>query len=158
MSKKSITKIIVKRPGAILMLFFALLVISILMTGLIDFEQDIFKVLPQKNPVFKVLVHALKTSSAQNKLFFLVKSPDDSEELINKGKNLVRDLQSIRIDNSPAFEGVTFQKTGAFSIENFQDLLSCFLKKPELFLTQNDFPRLVHHEHRVDREAEQALK
>jgi len=142
MPKKSITKIIVKRPGAILMLFFALLVISILMTGLINFEQDIFKVLPQKNPVFKVLVHALKTSSAQNKLFFLGKSPDDSEELINKGKTLVRDLQAIRIDNSPAFEGVTFQKTGAFSTEDFQDLLSYFLRKPELFLAQNDLPRL----------------
>ncbi len=138
----AITRTIVNRPGAVLVLFFALLVTSILITGLIKFEQDIFKVLPQKNPAFKVLAHALKNSSAQNKLFFLIKGPDNSEALIREGTDLVRAFQSVRIDNKPAFQNVTFQKTGALSSEDFQELLSSFLRRPELFLAQDDVPNL----------------
>ncbi len=142
MKESAIVRTIVKRPGAVLLLFFVLLIISIFMTGLIDFEQDIFKVFPQKSPIFKVLVHALKSSSAQDKLFLLVSGPDDSETLIREGSGLVRDLEAVRIDGKPAFKSVTFQKTGAFSNEEFQDLLYCFLKRPEFFLAQEDISRL----------------
>ncbi|MBW1900897.1 MAG: MMPL family transporter [Deltaproteobacteria bacterium] len=141
----AITRTIVNRPGAVLLVFFALFVISVFMTGLIEFEQDIFKVLPQKGPVFKVLVHALKTSTAQNKLFFLLREPNKPERLLNAGTDLIRDLEAIKVDGKPAFESVSFQKTGAISSGGFHELLAMFLKRPELFLTQEDLHELSDH-------------
>jgi predicted RND superfamily exporter protein len=139
------TRIIVKKPTLVLLVFFALFVISVLMTGLIEFEQDVFKVLPQKDPVFKVLVHALKTSTAQNKLFFLLREPNKPERLLDAGADLIRDLEAIKVDGKPAFESVSFQKTGAISSKGFHELLAMFLKRPELFLTQEDLPELSGH-------------
>ena len=142
MQKQTLISILINRPGVVLLLFSGLLLISILMTGLLEFEQDIFKVLPQNNPVVKVLIHALKTSTAQNRLLLVVSGPEDAQKLIRSGKDLIRDLESIRIDEKPVFETISFQKTGAFSSEDFLELLSCYLKRPELFIAQEDLPRL----------------
>jgi len=140
--KKRIIKTIATQPGRILITFSLLFITAFLMTGLLDFEQDIFKVLPLQNRTFKVLSHALKTSSGQNRLYLLVKSTKDPDTLIPSAEKFSNDLRGIVIDGQPAFAQVTFKKIDAVSLKDTQDLLIQFLNKPELFLTHQDIPRL----------------
>jgi predicted RND superfamily exporter protein len=140
--KKRIIKIIVNQPGKILMAFSLLFITAFLMTGLLNFEQDIFKVLPLKNRTFKVLAHALKTSSGQNRIYLLLKGPKTHDALITSAENFSTDLREIVIDGTPAFTQVTFKKIDAISQKDTQELLIQFLNKPELFLTSKDLPRL----------------
>ena len=74
-------KSIEKHPGKVLLFFCALLMASVLMTGLLKFERDIFELLPRDNPTFQVLIHAMKRSTAQDRLFVLVKSKADGKNL-----------------------------------------------------------------------------
>ncbi|MBW1984686.1 MAG: MMPL family transporter, partial [Deltaproteobacteria bacterium] len=140
--KNRIIKTIATKPGKILIAFSLLFITAFLMTGLLDFEQDIFKVLPLQNRTFKVLVHALKTSSGQNRLYLLVKSSKDPDMLITSAEKFSNDLRGIVIDGQSAFAQVTFKKIDAVSLKDTEELLIQFLNKPELFLTREDLPRL----------------
>ena len=101
---KIIVNTLIKRPGTILLSFGILFIISFFMTGMLSFEQDVFKALPLKNPVFKVLIHAMRTSAAENRLYILVRPvDDDSRDLIEAGRGIAKALRLIRINNKPAF-------------------------------------------------------
>jgi predicted exporter len=134
---------IVNHPARVLLSFGLLFIAAVLMTGIVRFEQDIFKVLPLHNRTFKVLVHTLRTSTDQNRLYLLLKGAQDPEKLIDAGKNLSRDLRRIRIDGTPALTQVTSLKREAISTKDFEDLLIIYLTKPENFLTEQDLPRLT---------------
>lgn len=97
-----IVRTIKNRPGTVLLSFCFLFIIAVLMTGFLRFEQDIFKALPQHNRAFKVLVHALRTSTAQKRLYLLLKGPKNPQNLIEAGEDLADDLRRIRIHDKPA--------------------------------------------------------
>ncbi len=138
----SIAKTLIKRPGTVMILFFVLFAASVLMTGWIHFEQDIFEAFPQDSPELRILVHTLKTSTAQDKLYLLVTGPKDTQKLLEAGRQLCRELTRIRMKDRPAFKTVTLQKTGALSEEDFRSLMTRFFKRPETFLATKDLPRL----------------
>lgn len=138
-----ISRTIVNRPVRVLFSFGLLFITAVLMTGLLRFEQDIFKILPLHNRTFKVLIHALRSSTAQNRIYLLIKGPKDSQKLIDAGKNLSQDLRCIRIDGTPALTHVTSLKNEVIGTKDFQDLLTLYLTKPENFLTEQDLPDLT---------------
>ena len=138
-----IVKTLIKRPGTILLSFGILFIISFFMTGMLSFEQDVFKALPLKNPVFKVLIHAMRTSAAQNRLYILVRPvDDDSQNLIEVGKDVAAALRLIRIDNKSAFSRVTLLKAEAVGAGDFEEMLVRYLMQPESFITKEDTGRL----------------
>ena len=122
-----IIKTILKRPGWVILSFSFMLILAVLATGLISFERDIFKVLPQNSLTFKVLVHSLETSASQDKLYLLIKGPKNHETLIKAGVELVKELKDLRLNGEPAFREVSMLKTGALDTEDFEDLLQGFL-------------------------------
>ena len=85
-----VLKTILERPGKVLLSFSIVLIIAVLATGMIKFEKDIFKVLPQNSLTFKVLIHSFKTSSSQDKLYLLI-----------RGKNKFNDGIHQRSQKSP---------------------------------------------------------
>lgn len=137
-----ILKIIINRPGTVLLAFGLLLIIAVMTTGLLRFDQDIFRVFPQHNRRFQVLVHAFKSSLAQDRIFLLVEGPDDPQQLIADGKRFVEDINLIHINGKPAFNTATILKSEALSVQKFKDLLLTYLKNPGYFLTEEDLPRL----------------
>lgn len=160
--KNRIIKTIVNKPGSILIAFSLLFITAFLMTGLLDFEQDIFKVLPLQNRTFKVLAHALKTSSGQNRLYLLltIKSPQTSDTLIASAENFSNDLRGMVMDGEPAFTQVTFRKIDAVSAKDTEELLIQFLNTPELFLTNDDLPQLekiLTSTHAIESEVQKSL-
>ena len=137
---KSLVQAIVARPGAVLVSFGVLVAASVLMTGLLRFEQDIFAVLPRHNRTVKVLVHALQTSDAQDKLYILLSTTADTQQLIAAGQDMVGKLQGLALDSAPAFDHVTMLKNEAVTSREFSELLAVFHKNPEYFLVARDLP------------------
>lgn len=158
--KNRIINIIANHPGKVLIAFLFLFIAAFLMTGFLEFEQDIFKVLPSKNQTFKILSHALKTSSGQDRLYILVKGPKKPVALIQSADKFSNDLRAIVINNQPAFDQVTFRKIDAVRIKDTEKLIIQFLNKPELFLTREDSPRLkeiLSSTDRIDIRVQQSL-
>jgi len=137
---KFLVQAIVARPGAVLVSFGVLVAASVLMTGLLRFEQDIFAVLPRHNRTVKVLVHALQTSDAQDKLYILLSTTADTQQLIAAGQDMVGKLQGLALDSAPAFDHVTMLKNEAVTSREFSELLAVFHKNPEYFLVARDLP------------------
>jgi len=138
---KSIVRIIVTRNNTVLISFCVLIIASVLMTGLLRFEQDISSVLPRNNRTVKVLMHALQTSDAQDKLYILLLGQEDNQ-LIPAGDALVKKLREMRLGTAPAFDHVTAQKNEAVTSSEFTELLTVFHENPEYFLVAQDLPRL----------------
>lgn len=158
--KKKIIHIIANKPGRILIAFSLLFITAFLMTGLLEFEQDIFKVLPLHNRTFKVLTHSLKTSSAQNRLYLLVKGPEDPDALIASAEKLTDDLRNITINDRPALVQATFRKIDAVSIQDTEKLLIQYMHNPSLFITSKDLPRLeklLTSEDAIEKELKRSL-
>ncbi len=143
MNKISLTDTIIRRPVAVLAVFLVLFAAAVVMTGFLRFEQDIFKIMPQNTPAFQVLIHAFKTSTAQDKLYLLVTGPSNPDALVDVGNALCRDLEQVRENNMPAFKNVSFHKTGAVGDAEFQLLMRSFFEKPSIFLTAADLPVLA---------------
>ncbi|MFC1883447.1 RND family transporter [Thermodesulfobacteriota bacterium] len=137
-----ILKTILERPGRVLISFSIMLIIAVLATGLISFEKDIFKVIPQNSLTFKVLVHSFKTSSSQDKLYLLIRGKENHQELLSAAMELIKELKGIRIGEEQAFSEVSMLKAGALDTQDFENLLKGFLARPENFLTKNDLVEL----------------
>jgi predicted RND superfamily exporter protein len=155
-----ILETILKRPGKVILSFSGMLIIAILVTGLISFEKDIFKVLPQNSLPFKVLVHSFSTSSSQNKIYLLLTGHEDSDALLKSGMELSKDMKDIQIGGESAFSEVSILKTGALDTREFEDLLKGFLARPENFLCQDDLVELkalLNSRESMEKELEKSL-
>ena len=140
--KNYIVHTIVNRPGAVLISFFVAIIFSVLMTGLLKFEQDIFTVLPRHNRTVKALLHALQSSDAQNRLYVLVRGNGEAQRLIDAGKALAESLRGMRVKDTAAFAHVTLLKNEAVGSREFKDLLALYYEKPECFIAASDLQRL----------------
>ncbi|MCP4667373.1 MAG: MMPL family transporter, partial [Deltaproteobacteria bacterium] len=137
-----LSRTITKRPKRVLFSFGLLFILAVLLTGTLRFEQDIFKILPQHNRTFKVLMHALRSSTDQDSLYLLIRGPGDRRKLIEAGQALCNELKGIRVNGTAAFSKASSLKSEAIGTKGFQDLLIRYLSRPETFLTEKDLPRL----------------
>ncbi len=140
----SIPSLITRHPGRVLACFALLLLAAVLTTGSVRFERDIFEALPSSDPSFRVLVHAMRTSAADDKLYFLVREEEERgpDSLISACGELAERLKGISLDNQPAFSRVTMLKRESVTTEDFEDLLTTYTARPEIFLAEHDVPRL----------------
>ncbi|MDX9786181.1 MAG: MMPL family transporter [Desulfobacterales bacterium] len=158
--KSFIIRSIANTPGRVLLSFNVLLLAAVLVTGLLKFERDIFKLLPADNPTFQVLVHAMKRSTAQDRLFLLVTLRVEGKTLIDSAKRLTDALRKMTVDNVPAFEKITYQKAEAVGSEEFKTIYDRFLEDPKIFLTEEDqekFSHLITSEEALERELQKSL-
>ena len=132
---------LVRRPGRVLLSFGLLLLLAVLVTGRLHFEQDILAVLPQKDRGFAVLRHIIKASEGQELLYVLVERRDGGD-VQAPAEGFRDELAGITIDGQPGFDKVSFRKDEAVSIASFAKLLDRFLERPELFLTEAEFAEL----------------
>jgi len=150
---------ITQRPGRVLTSFGVVMVVAMLLTGLLHFEQNILALLPQDNRSFKLLSHTVTATNGQDKLYVLVRGVKD-DELLKAGKSLVRDLEGLTIKQEPAFSKVTMLKAEAVSADDFLALLTTYLEKPSLFLTEEELgelSRLLHSPQQLDKEVRRSL-
>lgn len=132
-----------RRPGTVLFSFSVMLLLAVLVTGRLRFQQDIFAVLPQNDKSFQVLRHIVTASEGRDTLYILVKSKQQTEDLPAAAEKLISDLRGVEIDGRKGFINVTALKNEAFSVDSFEKLLKLFLQKPHLFLTEKEFGELA---------------
>jgi len=130
--------IIARHPARVLMSFGILFVAAFLSTGMVRFDRDVFKVLPRENPLFTVLLHAMDTSTAKDRLMLLVQTKQGSGILAETVNRLIQDLETFSIDGRNVFQQITFQKSEVMGREAFEKLLQQYLDGPELFLNSTD--------------------
>ncbi len=155
-----LSKTIINRPKRVLFSFGFLFILAVLLTGTLRFEQDIFKILPEHNRTFKILLHALRNSTDRGSLYLLVSGPGNKGELVDAGRALCRELKGIRVNGVPAFSKASSLKSEAIGTKGFQDLLIHYLTRPETFLTEKDLPRLeslLIREDEMERELKRSL-
>ncbi len=139
---EGLLRLITQRPGRVLASFGAVMLLSILLTGLLHFEQNILALLPQDNRAFKLLSHTVTASNGQDKLYILVSGSAGKETLLSQGKKIITELSDLKIDDKPGYKSVTMMKAEAVSSADFVDLLTTYLKDPALFLTSADLAQL----------------
>ncbi len=138
------TRLLTNRPGLILLCFSAVLILAVLITGILRFEQNILGLLPQDNRAFQLLSHSVTASEGQEKVYLLVEGkPGDEELLISQTSALIADLQGIHLDGSPAFKRLTMKQAEAVSSSEFIHLLDDYLANPALFLNEDDHQQLT---------------
>ncbi len=137
------TKLLTNRPGLILLCFGVVVVLAVLITGILKFEQNILGLLPQDNRAFQLLSHSVTSSDGQEKVYLLVEGEAGDEQLLLKRTEaLIKDLQQININNSPAFKLLTMKQDEAVSSSEFIHLLDDYLANPALFLNREDHQEL----------------
>ena len=139
-----IPSLVTRRPGRVLAVFGLLLLAAVLTTGSVRFERDIFEALPSSDPAFRVLVHAIKNSAADDKLYFLVREREDRgpDSLVDACRALAGRLEGITLDGRPAFSRVTLLKRESVTRERFEALMGSFASRPGIFIAEHDLPRL----------------
>ena len=139
-----IPSLVSRRPGRVLAVFGLLLLAAVLTTGSVRFERDVFEALPSSDPAFRVLVHAMKNSAADDKLYFLVREREDrgADSLVDACRALAGRLEGITLDGRPAFSRVTLLKRESVTRERFEALMKTFASRPGIFIAEHDLPRL----------------
>ncbi len=153
-------RLITDRPGKVLVSFGAVVVVAVLLTGLLRFEQNILALLPQDNRAFKLLSHTVTASNGQDKLYILVSGNEETDTLIAESNKIIGELSALKIDNSAGFQSVTMLKAEAVSSDDFIDLLTTYLENPSLFLTEKDLAELsafLTSEKEVNQEVRRSL-
>ncbi|MEN8257192.1 MAG: MMPL family transporter [Thermodesulfobacteriota bacterium] len=135
-------RFITERPGRVLASFGAVVVVAVLLTGLLRFEQNILALLPQDNRAFQLLSHTVTASNGQDKLYILVSDKADSGNLLSQSNTIISRLSSLEINGSPGYKSITMLKAEAVSSDDFIDLLTTYLESPSLFLTEKDLAQL----------------
>ncbi len=155
-----VLRTIARHPAKVLLSFSLLFAAAVLSTGLVRFDRDIFQVFPRENRLFTVLLHAMESSTAREKLLLLVQRKDGPKDLIRQAEQLQKDLENLTVDGQRAFHQVTFAKSGAMGREAFDALLRQYLLEPEFFLSADDREELVsflqNHE-AMDRELRKSI-
>ncbi|NDY41398.1 MMPL family transporter [Dissulfurirhabdus thermomarina] len=134
---RSLYRLIARRPGAALAAFALLVAASVLATGRLRFERDIFDALPAEGPV-AVLVHAARTSGGPDRLYLLFRDERDPDGLVARARGVVDRLRALRIEGRPAFRSVTLEKAEAAGAGDLPAILETYLRRPRLFLTGRD--------------------
>jgi predicted RND superfamily exporter protein len=136
-------RLITQRPGLILCLFGLILVLAVLVTGILKFEQNILGLLPQNNRAFQLLAHTVTVSDDQEKVYILVEGNTvEQTALLAQTRDLIQQLKNIRIADAPGFTSVTMKRAEAVSSAEFTELLDDFLANPALFLNDADHAEL----------------
>lgn len=156
-----ITRLLTSHPGRVLLGFGAVLLLAVLITGLLRFEQNILGLLPQDNRAFKLLSHSVTSSGGQEKVYILVEGAGGDEDgLISKTGALITRLKQINIDAKPAFKRLTMLQAEAVSSAEFSHLLDEYLADPALFLNDADhaeLSRFFNSPKDLDREIRRSL-
>ncbi len=155
------TKLLTRHPGRVLLGFCAVLLLAVLITGLLKFEQNILGLLPQDNRAFKLLSHSVTSSDGQEKVYILVEGAGGDEEgLINQTTELITRLKHIQTGDGPAFKRLTMLQAEAVSSAEFSHLLDKYLADPGLFLNGADhaeLSRFFNSPKDLDREIRRSL-
>ncbi len=138
-----VTKLITHKPKLVLLCFSVVIIIAVLITGILKFEQNILGLLPQDNRAFKLLSHSVTSSDGQEKVYILVEGEGGEEQLIAQTAKLIADLQKIQIGATSAFKRVTMKQAEAVSSSEFKHLLDEYLANPALFLNESDHKELA---------------
>jgi predicted RND superfamily exporter protein len=133
--------VLIRRPKAVLLSFGVLLVVAVLVTGILRFEQDIFALLPQDDRAFQILSHVVRSSDGQERLYIVIQGRRGPTPLTEAGEDLAETLRMLRIEKGPAFSSVTSLKVSAIGTD-FQELLADYFDGPERFLTERDLSAL----------------
>ncbi len=139
---EALLRLITERPAKVLASFGAVVVVAVLLTGLLHFEQNILALLPQDNRAFKLLSHTVTASNGQDKLYILVTTESEPDNLVASSQKIIEDLRDLEINGSPGYKSITMLKAEAVSSDDFVDLLKTYLEDPSLFLTQKDLEQL----------------
>lgn len=131
---------LIRRPGSVLISFGVVLLVAVLLTGRLHFQQDILAALPQNDRAFQVLQHIVKATEGQDTLYFLIKKKETQgpDAFVTMSDALISGLRDLSINGEKGFSLVTGRKEEAVSLEDFQELLDQYLQQPDLFITDND--------------------
>jgi predicted exporter len=142
--REAVADAVTRRHGRILIAFALLFVLAFLSTGRLSFEQDIFKLFPDRNRSFAILAHAMQTSTAQDRLLILVRRPPGapSAALLFEERKLVDGLRKLRIGGQPALKNVSCTKREALA-GDFTQLLAQYVADPAILLTEEESKALL---------------
>jgi len=144
-----LVSLLIRRPGRVLVSFGVILLVAVLLTGRLQFQQDVLDLLPQDNRAFQVLSHIIRSSDGQDTLYLLLTRSDaqDKTDLAAAAQPLIEDLRNLTIAGQPAFLRVSAKKDEAISREDFAGLLKRYIQEPTLFLPKEDITSLESYLH-----------
>ncbi|MDA3970984.1 MAG: MMPL family transporter, partial [Desulfobulbaceae bacterium] len=144
MNKNTVTQLISKRPTLVLSCFGAVILVAVLITGILKFEQNILGLLPQDNRAFQLLSHTVTSSEGQEKVYLLVEGKKlPPQELLQRTAALLQGLEKITIQNRAGFKTLTMRQAEAVSSSEFSHILDDYLANPGHFLNAEDHQTLA---------------
>lgn len=133
--------LITRRPGRVLLSFGLVLLLAVLVTGFLRFNQDIFDVLPTGSAESRVVKRLAQATDDQSRVYLILRRQDghaDSDGLLDAGSRLADAMRHATIDGRPAFLGPTMRKAEAVDPGKLEETLLHFLEHPETFLAAED--------------------
>jgi predicted RND superfamily exporter protein len=130
------------RPRAVLSFFVLALLLSAAMIFNTRFESDIFQLFPARQPALKLLLDTLKWSGSANEAYFLLEG--ERESLPGEAEKFVERLRLSQVDGRPAFRRITWRVYDESEAVSFNEFIAYAVTHPQLFITPEDVPTLVH--------------
>lgn len=142
----SVLALITRRPGRVLLSFGAALLLAVLVTGLLRFNQDIYDVLPTDSVAARVITRLAQATDDQGRIYIILSRADgaaDPDGLLRTGAGLVDALNTVSVDGRRAFLGATMRKAEAVDPARLEETLLHFLGHPATFIAAGDVPDLA---------------
>jgi hypothetical protein len=129
------------RPLTVICLFAGAVALSVASISSIQFETDIFRLFPSRQPALRLLLDSLEWTGSANDAYFLLEG--NPQSLPAEAGRFAGRLGQARIDGQPAFKRITWRIYDESQAESFKELIAYAVIHPQLFIASKDLPRFV---------------
>ncbi|HLO26301.1 MAG TPA: MMPL family transporter, partial [Geobacteraceae bacterium] len=131
-----IFRVTVRRPGLVVLISLALLVLASLSIVSTRFESDIFKLFPARQGALKLLLDSLEWTGSAKEVYFLLEGERDI--LPAEAEAFAGRLKQLALDGKPAFSKVTYRVYDPAEAEAFARFIGYATTHPQVFLAPSD--------------------
>ncbi|MSM40994.1 MAG: MMPL family transporter [Geobacter sp.] len=120
------------RPGPVMLVVGALILLSALSIATTRFEADIFKLFPTRQGPLRLLLDTLRWTGSANEAYFVLEG--EPGRIVPEAEAFAGRLKAMRIDGAPAFRRVTYRVYDQTEAAAFAAFVGYAVLQPSLFL------------------------
>ncbi len=127
-----IYRVTCQRPGRVIAVSLALLLLSLVSIATCRFESDIFRLFPSQQGALRLFLDSLEWTGSANNVYFLLEGERD--RLPAEAETFAGKLRALTVDGKPAFGKVTYQVFDPAEASSFAEFTGFAVSRPQLFL------------------------